>query len=308
MLTSRRWSQPAEHLRGALSRHWHLLTNDEDEVIGATLLARLSGEVGLEEIHDRYARGLAGPRLVPVWPLPDLPAPALLHAFRNRLYSRAVAISPDGSWLASGDDDGAVPLWNVATRALRSRIAAHSGPVTAVAISPDGSWLASAGRDGTVRLWNAADGSPRATLSGHRGEVSGVAIGPDGSWLASTGHDGTVRLWNASTGTVRAVWQLSQPPAFVRLIKDLLLAVGPEGGPLNGLAISPDGSWLASAGADQTVRLWNTADGSLRATLSGRHSSPVDAVAISPRWLLARVRWDRRDRVPVECRRIAAFR
>ena len=51
------------------------------------------------------------------------------------------------------------------------------------------------------------------------------------------------------------------------------------------VAFSPDSKWLASAGLDKTIKLWETATGSLLGTL--RQSSAVNAVAISPdgRWL-----------------------
>ena len=50
---------------------------------------------------------------------------------------------------------------------------------------------------------------------------------------------------------------------------------------VNALTFSPDGRWLASAGADKTVRLWDPIMGSELRTLAG-HSEGVDAVAFSP--------------------------
>jgi WD40 repeat protein len=47
------------------------------------------------------------------------------------------------------------------------------------------------------------------------------------------------------------------------------------------LAVAPDGSWLASASSDTTVRVWDAAAGTLRHALAG-HASDVTALAVSP--------------------------
>ena len=46
-------------------------------------------------------------------------------------------------------------------------------------------------------------------------------------------------------------------------------------------AIAPDGAWLATAGHDGTVRIWDAATGRPRATLTGHHYR-VTAAAIAP--------------------------
>ena len=46
------------------------------------------------------------------------------------------------------------------------------------------------------------------------------------------------------------------------------------------VAIAPDGTWLATASNDKTVRIWE-ADGTPRATLTG-HKDWVTRVAIAP--------------------------
>jgi WD40 repeat protein len=50
---------------------------------------------------------------------------------------------------------------------------------------------------------------------------------------------------------------------------------------VNAVAFSPDGSWLVSASADHTARVWRVADGTLVRTLTG-HTQQLFAVAVSP--------------------------
>ena len=65
------------------------------------------------------------------------------------------------------------------------------------------------------------------------------------------------------------------------LAPDLVWLSGGHAGELNGVVFSPDGRWLASAGDDWTIKLWNLPAGSLSRTLQG-HQGDVRAVAFSP--------------------------
>jgi WD40 repeat protein len=170
----------------------------------------------------------------------------------------AVAIAPDGNWLATASGDGTARIWNV-DGTLRAILTGHEDCVRAVAIAPDGTWLATASHDGTARIW-AVDGTLRATLTGHAEWVWAVAIAADGTWLATAGGDGTARIWGVD-GTLRAV-------------------LACHTGRVGAVAIAPDGTWLATASRDGTARIW-AVDGSFRATLSG-HDDSVGEVAIAP--------------------------
>ncbi len=113
-----------------------------------------------------------------------------------------IAVSNDGTIVASAHLDGTVRLWDVDTEAELHRLIGHTALVNAVAFSPDGTRLVSAGNDATVRLWDAATGEGLTTLRSHEHWVLDVEFSPDGNRIVSGGgsYDGsdcTIRVWEA---------------------------------------------------------------------------------------------------------------
>ena len=118
----------------------------------------------------------------------------LLHVFPPGRMVRALARSPRGDWLASGDDDGAVKLWTPE---------GDPGPVLiddakhirAIAWSPDGTRLATGGADRIVRVWSVQGELLHKSPPG-KGPVVQLAWSRDGRQLASDDGDKTVAIWD----------------------------------------------------------------------------------------------------------------
>src|SRR6202023_1494265 len=71
----------------------------------------------------------------------------------------ALALSPDGTTLASASWDHSVPLWPLAGGAARV-LEGHTQNVNGVAFAPDGRTLVSVSYDQSVRIWPCAGGTP----------------------------------------------------------------------------------------------------------------------------------------------------
>jgi WD40 repeat protein/serine/threonine protein kinase len=179
----------------------------------------------------------------------------------------AVAFSPVEAIVATGYHNGAISLWDVATR---KRVRPLQGSpyhyIDCLAFSPDGRILASAGEGLKVTLWDVDTGRELANnLVGHKGGIMSVAFARDGRALASGSRDGTVIVWDVADPARPSLRQRLEGNA----------------GSIWGVAYSLDGKTIASGCEDGTVKLWDPTTGRERCTLVG-HSGKVGTLAFSP--------------------------
>lgn len=225
----------------------------------------------------------------------------------------SVAVSRDGTRLATIGMDGQATVWDLTTQGVLWTLPTHvteNLTGTGVAFSADSKQLLAISGDNSATLWDLATGAALVTLQGHTALVTSVAISPDGKILATASGDKTVKLWNAATGAEVATLTGHEGAALVLTFSadsKRLFAGSDETGialaweiatgkilfrfsgqgaivGVDSIAASPDGTRLATGEFDATVKIWDaqvvTGTANLLMTLFG-HASQVVSVAYS---------------------------
>jgi WD40 repeat protein len=82
--------------------------------------------------------------------------------------TRRRTVSPDGSMLAVGTEQGKIQLWKLGKESPMREFTAHLGPVVALKFSPDSSRLATIGEENVVNIWQLDDWAGRSRRIANR--------------------------------------------------------------------------------------------------------------------------------------------
>jgi WD40 repeat protein len=159
---------------------------------------------------------------------------------------------------------------------LLSKLEGLTNHVYGLAFSLDGTRVAAGDTDGYAVVWSFPSGKRLASFSAALEEGEDVSI----FHAMAFSHDGTLLFAGDDLGRVH-IWDIRGK----RRLK-VIRAHGKKGDrkfrlAVDDLALSPDGTSLATCGSDGQVRLWSVPDGKAIKTIR-KHRRAVEALAFTP--------------------------
>ena len=175
----------------------------------------------------------------------------------------AMSFGRDADVLYSAGSAGKVRVWNLSDGTGTELPVTHTNRINRMAIHPRRNLLATASYDQTARLWDATSGEPLSSPLPHEMAISAVLFAPSTPELITVSEKGRVRVYDIDTS--RMIREINPP--WIRHITHA--------------ALSPDGSLLATASRDRTVRFMDVPSGVFTTSILN-HESSVDDVKFSP--------------------------
>jgi WD40 repeat protein/serine/threonine protein kinase len=193
---------------------------------------------GLAFTPDKKTLVSAGAAELIIW---DMAGGKPIATFEHPTLVSSMAMSADGTLVATGCWDDIVRVFRVPSGELVHQFEGHDDDVMAVAFHPSGKELTTGSRDQTAIIWDIATGKISHRLRRHSNTVSAICYSPDGKRLITGGMDKAIHVWNAASGEFEST------------------AHGHIDG-ITSMAVSADGELLVTASdgtADPMGRCWS---------------------------------------------------
>ena len=209
----------------------------------------------------------------------------------------ALAFSPTGEHLISGDEEGNLSVWSVVSWRALQELIGHTNGITTAAFHPNGSQVITASHDHTARVWDFESGEQFASLPlaeesdvslyrgdqrqirrifnrlsqgySHKSSLHSITFSPSGDLIAG-GLQREIRLWDATTYKTR---MSIIPPDTCQRPNVVIFS------PCGRYLVS--GSWWQEGQEKVSIRLWEVSTGENIATF-WTHPTDIQDLAFSP--------------------------
>ncbi|MEM7591192.1 MAG: NB-ARC domain-containing protein [Cyanobacteria bacterium P01_A01_bin.83] len=258
---------------------WHLATNqtvrDYNEL---KELAGAAWSVAFSSDRNTFASGTV--EEVQLWSLNEQKLIRNFPEASTRV--RALCFSPDGKYLAGSNDNQEIVIWQVATgKCIRTLPVPSTAAIWSLKYTPDGANLISCGTD-SIQIWDLKNYQCLKTMQQPNHRIRSTAYSEKHNFLAVGSDDQMIGIWDTKKGeSVRTIlsynnriWALESgkindlpviasgsDDGKVRIwhatTGELLQTLSGHQGKVRTIKFCPQHRFLASAGSDRTIHLWD---------------------------------------------------
>lgn len=189
----------------------------------------------------------------------------------------SISFSPDGKYLAGGNFNNNIDIWEVSTGKVIKTLKGHESKIQIISYSPDGKSIASAAEDIKLKIWSTE--SWKNTIDVHQNQQYTLCFSPDGKFIIC-GNE----VFDVGTGEIvkkfdkfreikcfspdgKYVAASGQSDDEIKIINfetgELVRTLKGHASFIHTICFNPTGEYLASASNDETVKIWNVATGEM---------------------------------------------
>lgn len=189
---------------------------------------------------------------------------------------KSLAVSSEGQWIAAGDSEGTLRIWDAATLKELATKKVDANDIVGLAISPDSKEIATISYSSDVKVWSAPEIVEKKQFKVGATGINRIEFLTNGELIAA---GETMSTWNTSTGEkIRTLTEGHYSQSLARASDGSQWAIvdqdklhlwnvanaKPSSTLIGGFAanelltFSPDGKWLASANGS-AIRIWDLA-------------------------------------------------
>jgi WD40 repeat protein len=207
---------------------------------------------------------------------------AVIHNSETSILS--IVLTRNLKYLICGGSDSVVYVWEFKEKKAKCELRGHTKSVLCLAVGKSNEIVISGGEDGKVKVWNFVQKILMANFDAHSNRVKSLIFTKDSKFIISGGWDENVKIWKFKKKSL--FMNISFKPDYVNAVcltynsqiiaghgkkisiyniiyKKFEKSFNAHEYRINSLYLSKSGRFLASAGQDHLVKLWEMGEYSL---------------------------------------------
>jgi WD40 repeat protein len=267
------WSEDSNHLASFGDDGMYIWHAQTGRII--TFLQELRAEIyGLQWQKERLTIALGLFDHIRTYDVVDLKPQLRWQVGEMENECLSLAWSPDGNYLAAGDSQGMIRIWDGKTgKQVKHMVLEDEEAVECLDWSPNGESLAAGSVGGLIQVYKDIIGESifktRHTTKSEESDIHAVVWSPNGKLLASASSDQTVHIWEPTHSSPLSVYSGHQ---------------GTDWGNIRAIAWSPDNTKLVSGDDSSRIDVWDALTSQYLFTCRDQSTGAPQDVILSVAW------------------------